>query len=356
MIEESDFLVVHDFPEQGLAKRWREFLSTAECPAHYDAPEFFLEPFWETKRPFAVLALKQGSIQGVLTGHHDEDEVVSGLPSRPQVCVNDGEAGQGAMDALVRGLLSEAGKSSTVTLYSWSPAPLEALSRYGFRRRILQGSIVLDLSLGPDELFRRCSVSRRRNIRRAARKNVEVFQASTRDDFAAFYEVYRNWRQTERKAIEGKELPFETLESAYRLVDNRRLFVARYLGQIIAGSMVRFHPRGLLECSSNASLDGFQEVFPNDLLLWRTIEWGCREGFRKCSLGGTQPFLARSGGRVAPIYRFRAEPTWIRRYDLRETLMDKGREILHKLPAPVEAGIRKALEKYGRPLSPKCGE
>jgi hypothetical protein len=137
----------------------------------------FLEPFWETKRPFAVLALKQSSIQGVLTGHHNEDEVVSGLPSRPQICVKVGVEGQGALDALARGLLSEAGASAPITVYSWSSTPMEAFSKYSFQRRTMQGSIALDLSLGSNELFRRCSVSRRRNIRRAARQNVEVFQA-----------------------------------------------------------------------------------------------------------------------------------------------------------------------------------
>jgi hypothetical protein len=351
MDEVADFLVLHQFPEHDLARRWRDFLAGAECPAHYDAPEFFLEPFWLNMRPFAVLALREGSIHGVLTGHHNGDEVVSGLASRPQICVRDGASSAGALDSLARGLLREAGSSHRITVYSWSPAPLEAFAKYGFRTHATQGSIVLDLSQGPEELFRQFSPSRRRNIRRAERKNVEVFQASSSEDFAAFYAVYRSWRRTERKTIEGTELPFETLENACQLVENRRLFLARFSGRIIAGSTVRFYPKGLLECSANASLDGCQEVFPNDLLLWRTIEWGCREGFRECSLGGTQPFLARSGGEVKPIYRFRADRTWMHRYDLGERLVDTAREVLHKLPPPFETRIRRALGKISaRPI------
>jgi lipid II:glycine glycyltransferase (peptidoglycan interpeptide bridge formation enzyme) len=204
---------------------------------------------------------------------------------------------------------------------------------------------VLDLSKGAEEVFRQFTVSRRRNIRRAIKHNVEVFEALAREDFSAFYEVLLSWRQTERKTIEGPEVPFETFEKACRLEANRRLFLARFSGKIIAGSTVRFFPKGLLECAANASLDGYLDVYPNDLLLWKTVEWGSKEGFPRLSLGGAHPFLRRSGGTVLPIYRYRADRTWIRRYDLREGMLDMGREALHKLPAPLERTIREALGK-----------
>ena len=51
MIDQTDFLVLHLFPEPDLARRWWEFLAGAECPAHYDAPEFSPEPFWGKKVP-----------------------------------------------------------------------------------------------------------------------------------------------------------------------------------------------------------------------------------------------------------------------------------------------------------------
>jgi hypothetical protein len=157
MSEEPGFLILRQFPERDLARRWRDFLAGAECPAHDNSPQFFREPFWANTRPFAVLALKDGSIQGVVTGLYIGDEVISGLPSRPQICVRDGASSGEALDALARGLLRRAGSSPMVTVYSCSPAPLEVFSKYGFHPRTMQGSIVLDLSLGPDELFRQFS-------------------------------------------------------------------------------------------------------------------------------------------------------------------------------------------------------
>jgi peptidoglycan/LPS O-acetylase OafA/YrhL len=75
------------------------------------------------------------------------------------------------------------------------------------------------------------------------------------------------------------------------------------------------------------------------------IARGCREGFRRCSLGGTQPFHARSGGTVLPICRYRADRTWTRRYDLRDGILDEGRKILRKLPASFKRRIRAVLGK-----------
>jgi hypothetical protein len=322
---------------------WRDCLAHVECPAHYDTPEFFLEPFWKAKRPFAVLAIERGLINGVLTGCYEGNQVVSGQASRPQICVADRASGEATLDALARGLLKEAGSAPLVTVYGWSQTPLEAFTGHGFLQRSLEGNVVLDLSMGADEVFRQFTASRRRNIRLATKHYVEVFQASAREDFSSFYEVYLSWRRTQRKTIQGAEVPFETFEKAYRLKANRRLFLARFSGKIIAGSTVRFFPKGLLEYAANASLDGYQNVYPNDLLLWKVIEWGCQEGFPRCSLGGAQPFLARSGGTVLPIYRYRVDRTWIRRYDLREGVLDIGREALHKLPAPLEKTIRQVL-------------
>src|ERR1700687_3505451 len=86
--EKSRFLILHDFPRPEIEVLWRDFLGRVEFPAHYDTPEFFLEPYWIGQRIFAVLAFTDSKIVGVLTGLHDGDEVLSGLQSRPQICLD----------------------------------------------------------------------------------------------------------------------------------------------------------------------------------------------------------------------------------------------------------------------------
>lgn len=114
---------------------------------------------------------------------------------------------------------------------------------------------------------------------------------------------------------------------------------------MIASSAVRFYPGGLVEAASNCSLDEYLHLHPNDLLLWKTMEWACVNGFPKISLGGAHPFLRKWGGIVVPIHRYRMDRTWLRRHDVRETVRDFGRKSLHRMPPPVEKAVRRLLGK-----------
>src|ERR1017187_8244717 len=58
----------------------------------------------------------------------------------------------------------------------------------------------------------------------------------------------------------------------------------------------------------------------NDLLIWKTIQWACEQGFWKYSLGGAHPFLRKWEGTIVPIYRYRLDRTFLRRHDFREDL------------------------------------
>lgn len=169
------FVILHKFPSPDLEKAWRDLLSRVEVAAHYDSPEFFVEPKWIGKQHFAILALNQDSVVGVMTGHHMGNEVTSGLPSRPQLCLDTKADTTTTLVSLAQGLLTEAGAAKLVTAYNWSSMPLDAFEPFGFRRRDLEGDVVLDLTRGPGALFKELHPSRRKNIRHAIKKGVEVF-------------------------------------------------------------------------------------------------------------------------------------------------------------------------------------
>ncbi|MGH9376920.1 MAG: GNAT family N-acetyltransferase, partial [Terriglobia bacterium] len=276
---------------------------------------------------------------------HEDGGILSGLMSRPQVCLSRDADSESVVASLVQGLLAEAESEKMITVYTWSHRPLDAFTVYGFRRRVTEGDVVLDLRLGPEALFRQFHETRRRNIRLATRNGVEVSMASTEEDIAGFYEVYSQWRHTERKEIHHN-LSFEVFLNRYRYNKaNYRFFLARHSGRIIAGVTARAYPSGLVEFANNSSLDEFLHLRPNDLLQWRIIEWACASGYSRYSLGGAHTFLRRFGGKVIPIYRYRLDRTFLRRHDLHEGLMDTGRSVLRKCPPPVEKAVRKLLGK-----------
>ena len=344
-----NFKILREFPPSDLENEWRDYLTRLECPSHYDAPEFFLEPLWEGRQPFAILALDQGKVAGVLTGLHFGKHVMSGLPSRPQISVNPAKDTKATLEILSQGLLAEASSAHLISVYTWNSLELAPFEARRFRRKQLAGNVVLDLTLGPDMLFKQFTKDRRRNIRFAEKNGVEVSEAVTMQDIVDAYAVYSTWRQKRGKEAHGRTLPFERYERTMNLKANRRLFLARVSGQVVATNVFRYFPGGWFESSANASLEEFIHLKPNDLLQWKGIEWACSHGLRRHSLGGSHQFLVRFGGTVVPIVRYRLDCTWLRRNDLQDAVRGVGRRIILKLPSSVEAGIRKLAGKEKLP-------
>ncbi|HEX8817048.1 MAG TPA: GNAT family N-acetyltransferase [Terriglobales bacterium] len=344
---QSGYAVLHEFPAPEKELAWRDCLDRVECPAHYNAPEYFRETSLACERRFAVLAVQQGRVAGVLTGGYEGTHATCGYTSRPQVCVDetlDQAERDEAVASLARGLLSEARGAELVSMYSWQP--LAVLETQGFRCRTVEGTVILDLTQGPGELFRELN-KKRRNCIRAAQRNtdMEIVEPTGQKDIDAFYSVYSAWHSGSRKKIDGDKLPAELFHQRFQLTDNFRIFLARLSGQVIAGITLRFFPGGLVEYANNSSLEQHLWLRPNDLLLWRAIEWACAAGFERFSLGGAHRFLREFGGSLTPIYRYRLDRTLGRRHDLREQIVDRGRGALRTMPKPVEKAVRRILGK-----------
>jgi hypothetical protein len=342
-----NFKILHEFPSPDLERAWRECLNRVEIPSHYDSPEYFLDPLrGQATRPFAVLALEDDRVRGVLTGFHLDKEVMSGLSTRPQICA-DGIENMATLKALSEGLMVEADDAELVSVYTWSSLDLAPFSARGFRRQELPGAVVLDLTRGADTLFREFTKDRRRNIRFAEKHGVHVREATTEQDIVDAHQVYSAWRGTQRKNVHG-DWSFEDFSKTVRLTNNRRLFLALFSGKVIAINIFRFHPGGLFESAANSSLDQFIHLKPNDLLQWSGIQWACAQGFRRHSLGGTHEFLLRFGGTVVPISRYRVDRTLFRRHDLKEGLNATGRLLLRHSPPSVDQTVRRLFGKTKR--------
>ena len=342
--DEIGFTILHTFPPPVLEQAWRAGLSRVDCPAHYDSPEFFREPYWSGNSPFAILALRQGAVVGGLTGLHERNEVVSGLPSRPQIFVDPSANSHIVLDCLARGLLAEAGAADLAAVYCWSWTRLVFPQRYSFLCREMEGNVVIELAEGPKALFGELDRKRRANIRIANRNGLSFRQAATPEDLEEFYRVYLSWRQTKRKKIEGEPISRAVFEYRMQHPESFRIFLARHGEKIIAGINLRFCPGGLVEYANNSSLEDFLHLRPNDFLVWSALEWACQQGFRRFSLGGSHQFLREFGGQIIPVLRYRVDRTLLRRHDLREASVSVGRALLHK----VSRSIRKPIGKFFR--------
>jgi len=334
-----NYKIIDTFPDPGLESAWRDCLANSDEASHYASPEFFVEPFFRDRRLFAILAMEGPRIDGVLTGMSAGGRAECGLSVRPQICRRRTAEFDRVGEALVSGIESlDDRRVELLTVYSWERIP--AFERHGFRIRENSGTagvLVLDLTLGPEAIFRQFSETRRNKIRRAMRASVSVGEMSIEADFDGYYAIYKDW--SEFKGLPAQ--PYEIQRSALGM-KNRLVLVAKTENRIIGTSIFRFQRGGLMEYAANVSRREETKVRQNDLLLWRGIEWGCAQGIRTFSMGGAHFFLQKFGGRLLPTYRYRLDRSLFRRHDVREGLRAALAGLFRKLPGSIQARVRRA--------------
>jgi len=230
--------------------------------------------------------------------------------------------------------------------------PVSNASEVGLRSPISSGECEMLFKILADDFsfpandwkdrFKEFSENRRRNVRKAIKSGVEVGLASTREEFDSYYQIYVGWSERKNLPI----LPFEVIERALNLTGNRKLFLARFEGEIIAGVIIRTFPGGMIEYAANSSLPEYLKLRPNDLLQWRIVEWACGEGYKRYSLGGAHLFVRRMGGDIVPVYRYRLDRTLLHRHELKEALGRSGRNMFNALPGGLKSQVRRALGRH----------
>jgi len=340
----GEFCILHSLPAGSIEARWRACLANSDFPTHYAAPEFFLEPMLRQRRAFAILSMIGEEVTGVLTGINGGDHVQSGLSVRPQIAFSRSADRGLAMASLAAGLVSEAKGAKLVDLFVWSD--MESVVPPRFRRRQYEGVVMLDLSRGPDALFRRFSENKRTNIRKAIKYGVSVEPASTPEEISAYYAIYVDWSSRKGLPIASEE----EFQQTFALTGNRLLLLARHQGRIIAGLVIRYFVHGVMEYAANSSLDSALRLRPNDLLHWRAIEWGCREGIAKYSLGGTHLFLRKFGGEIVPTTRHRLDLSLFRRFAIGDWIVDQAQRARPLVPGRLTTLARSLRGSVGQRL------
>lgn len=338
------YKIFTEHPDESWTRRWNQFLSDALYPTHYTTPNFFIDPFVRGGERFAVAALKDDKITGILTGIDNGKAIISGIFVRPQVCFGKSVDRHEAAVSLLEGLKEKGGGGlQSIEFFTWHP--IREFENIGFRMREYggeQATIILDLSKGADELFKGFSQTRRNEIRKAIKQNkVQISEIENTDELAELYEIHCDWNK--RKG--NKPDKFEDFELSWKQKDYRRSFIAKHDGKIIAGSHYRFCSKGVIEYAANNSIIEYQKLKPNDLLGWHSIRWACENGFALYSMGGSHLFLRRFGGEAVSTYRYKMDLTFLKVHNFKETVNDFAVETYKNLPQSVRSKIKTVLGK-----------
>lgn len=151
-------------------------------------------------------------------------------------------------------------------------------------------SIIVDLTPDLDAIAVAQKPKTRYNIGLAARRGVEIRQASS-DELETFYSLLEITAQRDRFLIR----PLSYYRDFLNIMDqNAQLFLASYQGQVLGGVIVaRFGAEAIY--LYGASSDSHRNLMPNHLLQWEAMKWAKAQGCTRYDLWGIPPEAAQAG-------------------------------------------------------------
>ncbi len=248
----------------------------------------------------------------------------------PIVLPNAAEKVEDVAKMLMDGLEEKARRSlaSACTMHCFSDQEvLPAVTGYSKFELVRNASIFLvDLQGGEAAAWSRMASPKRRNVRHAERQGVEVAFDSGDEGLSLFYEMYSDF--AERRSFSPMDRDWlRTMWDWLAPAGMARVFVASFGESPVASALVLSHSRSIF-CPYTCYTEGAKPLRANDMLHWKIIEWGSKNGFVEYNMGevfpdssskhyGVYKWKKGFGGGIAPMSilrkRFLPLPAWIKR-------------------------------------------
>jgi serine/alanine adding enzyme len=165
---------------------------------------------------------------------------------------------------------------------------------------------LIDLDRPAEDIFGSISSGARKNLRRTLRKGeVTVSTVSDRSELVEWYELLQMTYRRARVPIPHPSL----FEAAFDLLAPRdmiRFFLARVGSVSVACSAELLYEDTIYGWYGGCDRS-FSRSIPNDVLMWRVLEWGANHGYRVYDFGGAgkpqdpygvRTFKAKFGGEL----------------------------------------------------------
>ena len=162
-----------------------------------------------------------------------------------------------------------------------------------FRRYV---TFQVPLVKGLKELWGDLHKKTRNAVRKAMKKQVKVKEASRVEHLKAYYRLYLETQKRLGSPAHSYEL-FRRLYDVFHSKHKIRILLAAYQGEPIGGIIVFHHNKTIFWWNNVTDIE-HRRLNPTNLLLWNTIEWGVKNGYRTLDLGRTR--------KKTTIYRFKS--------------------------------------------------
>jgi hypothetical protein len=143
---------------------------------------------------------------------------------------------------------------------------------------------VHDLTRPIDEIWKGFNTSRRRGIKKAERGGVSVREAEEDEDVELLYGLLRETYRAAGVPLADRSL-FTSAWRVLKPVNMIRIVLGAKGKDTLAGRLYLTYRGTIYEWYAGGSSVG-KEEHANELLVWDTMQWGSRNGFRLFDFGG----------------------------------------------------------------------
>jgi len=306
-----NFVSTYSFVENPSLRIWNSFLKTFPEGNFEQCFEYgeIIRLAFPHSRNVRIIALYNGEPVGIVQGNYSS------------------YLGLGMTLGVVRGPLVNFENEKYLLLVE---SLLKALENYAIKNRIIQAEIlvpeawqlqgvlralgytstrfmneyIVNIGNGAGELWKNISHNKRRNIKKATDRGVEVVQSRRHDELLTFYSMLK----AARKRGSFSSYPFSYFEAIWRIYkpELSNVFLARWKGKDVAGVFTVIHGKTVYALAAGSLSEGW-EVRPNDKMHWEIMTSASQEGYSRYHMGLVSDPPPVKGSDAWGIWRWKRE-------------------------------------------------
>ena len=145
-------------------------------------------------------------------------------------------------------------------------------------------NFLIDLNKSREELWKNLKEDKKKAVRKAKKKGLQVCECTGRGEIQIFYELVKE-RYVKRKN------PFEGISNFKAVFDilgpknEARFLFVKYNDEYIATRLILLY-KGVIYAWYSGSNSNYLKYYPNDLITWHVMEWGSNNDYHTFDFGG----------------------------------------------------------------------
>ncbi|MCJ7635239.1 peptidoglycan bridge formation glycyltransferase FemA/FemB family protein [Candidatus Bathyarchaeota archaeon] len=302
-------MLEYSIVENPQREHWDSFLATNSLGNWWQTIDYgeFTKQMHPHVRTLRLTAVREGVLEGVVQGIFSKYlgfGTVMSIREGPILSATSGDK-PGLLRSIIPALENLGAKNRVMRIKIWWPYEWGYSDLFGDLGYELVGNnttYTIDLSKGAEALWRRISGNKRKNVKKALDRGVEFIETSNFDSIEVFYGLMLEVAKRDN-FVPAPLSWFQTIWKSRGQKDLSKVFLARWGGNNVSGVFATIHSK-IIYALGFGYLSTALAVRPNDLLHWKIMERGCKNGFLRYHMGDANP---EQGASALGVWRWKRE-------------------------------------------------